>query len=163
MDLNTFFRCNGVQEIGNIFEPDYIGLDKVVGLRVWVCDFRLNDNFDIKPLRSVKPTEVVICLNEDFKRAKKVYHSPVHFRPVVGDKVLSRVIAPYDNTGCRSYPGTCLNIFLTAFECFECYINQCDKAIDGYKEHLKIVEAAVNRQIAVIEANKKIALEEYSK
>lgn len=163
MDLEAFFKCHGVQRNDDPYNPIYNHISRVIGLCVWVCDFRFNNNGDIKPIRNVEPVEVMVCSNEDLPGNKRVYYSPIHFRPVVGEKVLSKVIGPYDNTGYRAYPGTSLNIFLTKFECYDCYITQCDKAISQFIDYENRLTLAVDAQIQVIKNLEGRALLEYSK
>lgn len=100
---------------------------KSVGKRVWVCDYRHNDILK-KPIRHVPPKEVEIFDNHDLPKPKKVYYSHIHFRPInKKGAALKQVIAPFDNTGYRSYEGESLNIFLTKEECIEYYLKQCRK------------------------------------
>lgn len=163
MDLEAFFKCHGVQRNNDPYNPVYSHISRVIGLRVWVCDFRFNKKGDIKPIRNVEPVDVIVCSNEDIPGNKRVYYSPIHFRPVVGEKVLSKVIGPYDNTGYRAYPGISLNIFLTKFECYECYISQCDQAIEHFSEYLRRTETVIDQHIQLIDNLKRGVLEEYSK
>ncbi len=87
------------------------------GKIVWVYDFRYN-NFDEKPIRKVLPQSVFVQSNDKIK--KKIYYSKSHFvgRNKHGDPLKSKIIALYDNTGYRSFPGTPLNVFETERECF---------------------------------------------
>lgn len=130
MDLNEFFEKNRVTKKGFYHDVEYSGLDNIVGKRVWICDYRNNGN-DIfnKPIRCIKPTYVEVCLPS--KRKEEVYYSPIHFKEFgKKGKLLSRVIAPYDNTGFRCYTGVSLNIFDTEIECKAYFKGQIDEAIE---------------------------------
>lgn len=50
----------------------------------------------LKPIRNVKPTEVIIADANNFK--KNIYYSPVYFQLVKEKKVLSTIIAPIGKT-----------------------------------------------------------------
>lgn len=108
----------------------------LIGEIVWVCDYRHNDIAN-KPIRHIKPTEVIIVSNDDLPDNKTVYYSDIHFRPI-GKKgqPLKRIIAPYDNTGFRSYPGVSLNIFLTKEECVKHYFKQCQEILGEIEEEI---------------------------
>ena len=113
-------------------------LDKFkVGETVYICDYRLNRDHDARPIRHVKPTKVMIVSNNELPKNKTVYYSEYHFRPFNKNGTLStRVIAPFDNTGYRSYTGICVNIFKTLDECTKCFVAQCNEVANGYKETL---------------------------
>lgn len=130
MKLNEYLISNGVKlfiyskgeprQTNNLGTYDYAeNLDNILGKHVWICDYRVNYNAVLKPIRDVKPMEVVIA---DAKTCKKnIYYSPVYFQPVKGKKVLSTVIAPVDNTGFRCRSGVSVNIFDTKEKCVKCY------------------------------------------
>ncbi|WP_336761317.1 hypothetical protein [Paenibacillus sp. USHLN196] len=83
-----------------------------IGEEVWICDYRYND-VDNKAIRHIQPKKVVVVSNEDLPKNKRVYYSEFHFREIKENgKLSSTVIAPYDNTGYRSYGGVSLNIFM---------------------------------------------------
>lgn len=106
-----------------------------IGEEVWICDYRYND-IDNQPIRHITPRKVVVVSNEELPKNKRVYYSSFHFRPVnEKGKILSQVIAPYDNTGYRAYTGVSINIFYFEDECKKHYKKQC-------KENLKKFEAA---------------------
>lgn len=73
--------------------------------------------------------------NDDLPPNKRVYYSDHHFRPL-GKKgePISTVIAPYDNTGYRTYTGISLNIFFNEKECKDFYVNQCKVNIQRIEE-----------------------------
>lgn len=108
----------------------------MIGSTVWICDYRYRD-IDDKPIRHVKPTQVIIVDNEELPKNKRVYYSEVHFRPLgKSGAPLKQVIAPFDNTGYRSNTGTSVNIFFTEEECNAHYAYQCglvEAAIQGAK------------------------------
>lgn len=150
MKLNEYLISNGVKlfiyskgeprQTNNLGAYDYAeNLDNVLGKHVWICDYRVNYNAVLKPIREVKPMEVVIA---DAKTCKKnIYYSPVYFQPVKGKKVLSTVIAPVDNTGFRCRSGVSVNIFDTKEECVKCYREQVRQANEIYeKEKARIIK-----------------------
>lgn len=113
---------------------DYKSVYKI-NEEVWICDYRYND-IDNKPIRHVQPKKVVVVGNEELPKNKKVYYSDFHFRAIKENgKPSSAIIAPYDNTGYRSYTGESLNIFYSEKECKQHYKKQC-------KENIKKFEAA---------------------
>lgn len=138
MNLKEFFSTNNVTEIRNKWQSveGYENLDNVIGKDVWICDYRINDPNN-KPIRNVQPKMVRVFNNDDLPKNKNVYYSPIHFREIKGDRVLSTIIKPYDNTGFRAYTGVCLNIFENKDDCI-CYFNgQLKEAIGiimRYKE-----------------------------
>ena len=108
-----------------------------IGSVVWVCDYRLNDNALLKPMRSVKPTLVQVFSNKDLPSNKRVYYSNCHFNVMKRGKVSSQIIVPFDNTGHRSYTGVSLNIFDTEEECVDCFRDQIIEAKHELKKALK--------------------------
>ncbi|PHA03004.1 hypothetical protein COE51_01285 [Bacillus pseudomycoides] len=111
-----------------------IGSKIKAGDEVFICDYRFND-IDNKAIRHVKPQKVVLFSNDDLPKNKTVYYSEYHFRPLnAKGKALSKIIAPYDNTGYRSYTGVSLNIFLTEEECVEHYKQQCEEIIERFEK-----------------------------
>lgn len=132
-------------ESGNIKEGDI----------VWICDYRLNENLDEKPIRHVVPTEVMIVNNENLPKNKKVYYSSYHFRTLNKKReASSTIIAPYDNTGYRLYSGISLNIFKKEPECRNCFKEQClivtekiNQKKDEFLKTIKRMENAVNEDI----------------
>ena len=94
---------------------------------VWISDYRLGEDPTSKPIRHVKPTKVKIVSNDNLPKNKTVYYSNYHFRTLnKNGTISSKIIAPYDNTGYRSYTGVSLNIFMTEEECREHYLSQCE-------------------------------------
>lgn len=153
MKLDEYLIRNGVKLFINPLTPkgeprqtnslgafDYAeNLNNILGKHVWICDYRVNDKAVLKPIRDVKPMEVVIADANNCK--KTIYYSPVYFQPVKGKKVLSTVIAPIDNTGYRCSPGVSVNIFDTREECVKCYREQVRQADEIYeKEKARIIK-----------------------
>ena len=98
------------------------------GDTLWITDFRFGSDGALnKPIRHVKPTKVKLVSNSELPKNKTVYYSNYHFRPINknGETSKSRIIAPYDNTGYRSYTGVSLNIFTDEKECKDFYIDLC--------------------------------------
>ncbi|MET3209657.1 UNVERIFIED_CONTAM: hypothetical protein ABIC26_002604 [Paenibacillus sp. PvR008] len=105
-----------------------------LGDEVWICDYRFND-IDNQPIRHITPRKVVVLSNDNLPKNKRVYYSDFHFRSVnEKGKMLSQVIAPYDNTGYRAYTGVSLNIFYTEEECKQHYLNQCMENLKQFEQ-----------------------------
>ena len=121
--------------------------DLKVGQEVFICDYRYND-YDKKPIRKIPPTKVKVFSNYDLPKNKRVYYSNIHFRPInEKGKILSRIIAPFDNTGYRSITGTCVNIASTIEECNIFY----DGQIDNIKTDMAIAKKnAVKRYDSIL-------------
>lgn len=100
----------------------YSNIENVIGKEVWICDYRLGDDKFNKPIRNIPP-KLVKAFNKEHAK-KNIYYSPVFFKEIRGSKVLATEIAPYDNTGYRSYTGVSLNIFNTKEECEKHYKKQ---------------------------------------
>lgn len=114
-----------------------LGLPQVIGDTVWVCDYR-HDDITEKPIRNIKPTEVVVVNNDDLPKNERVHYADIHFKPIgKNGEMLKKIIKPYDNTGYRSYAGVSLNIFFTKEDCIEKYKEQCEKI----KEQINEAEA----------------------
>lgn len=102
---------------------DFIKTNFKIGDKVWVCDYRFNNEYIKKPIRHVPPTKVMIDSNENTK--KRVYYSDHHFKALnKKDEPTSKVIAPFDNTGFRSYTGIPVQVFYTEEEAQEYYQNR---------------------------------------
>lgn len=99
-------RALGPQQTKSLADFDYAeGLENITGKMVWICDYRANADPTKKPIRGIEPTPVVVT---DAKETNKtIYYSPIYFRPVKNGHVMSKVIAPMDNTGYRGYTGGC--------------------------------------------------------
>ena len=105
---------------------------------VWVSDIRHNGNPFEKLIRHTKPTKVIIRDNDNYlPKGKRVYYSESHF--VVLDKnnkPTKKIIAPFDNTGYRSYTGIALKVFDNIEECEASYIKQKQLIIDDMNKAL---------------------------
>ena len=126
---------------------------------VWVCDFRFNKyRKATKPLRHVKPTEVIVVCNESLPKNKTVYYSESHFLPLnkQGDPIKSKIIAPFDNTGYRALTGTPLNIFTDEAECKSHYKKQCDDIIELLKSRQVKANEFFNSEIKKIKILREI-------
>lgn len=151
MDFKEWLKNNDVIVKHSLMETEYENLENIIGKRFWICDYRLNSKKDSKPIRNVPPKLVQVFSNDDLPKNKRVYYSPVHFREVKNDKILSTIIAPYDNTGYRAYTGISLNIFNSEIECINCFNKQCDEAIKEYEDELKRRTDEINSRINEIE------------
>lgn len=113
------------------------GLEKIVGMRVWIFDCR-NSNDDIlgRPVRNIPPTLVEIA---DSRQARKtIYYSPIFFRPISKTgKVLKKEISPFDTTGYHAYTG--VSVLISESE---------QDANDGYR---KMAKAAVSARMDYIQ------------
>lgn len=154
MNLEEFLLANGVIIKGVPWDEKYENLENVIGKYIWICDFRLNKDRDIKPIRKVTPKLVQVFSNDDLPKGKNVYYSPIHFRELKKNKVQSAIIAPYDSTGYRTYTGVSLNIFNTKEECIEFFRKQCDEVITGYLEELDRRTVEIKSRIEDIEKMK---------
>lgn len=112
-----------------------------IGMSVWICVYKLNNKSDIRPTRVLKPIYVKVVSNKELPKNKRIYYSNFHFRPInKQEKVLKKIIPPFDNTGWRFSTGTSVNIFINQKECIECFNKQCDTAIKEYKNKIKAIE-----------------------
>lgn len=137
MNLNEYLKSKGVVITHNFTSTTYEKLENVLGKEVWICDYRCGDDIFKKPIRSIPPKKVRIFDADTAK--KKIYYSPIYFKEVKGDKILTAEIAPCDNIGYRGRSGESVNIFDTESECQKCYSNQLLKAKDQYdKEYSRI-------------------------
>jgi hypothetical protein len=116
------------------------------GETVWICDLRYTD-FANKPIRHVRPTQVMVRPNSETK--KKIYYSESHFAVIGknGKPLKSKIIAPYDTTGYRAYTGTPVSCFCLEKECIQHYKEQVEAAIDGLIVHKAKVAQAINDEI----------------
>lgn len=136
MNLKEFLEANGVVTTRSYYDESYKFLENVINKNVWVCDFRLNENRDLKPIRKIKPTLVQVFSNDYLPKNKHIYYSPIHFRVIKKDIASSTIIAPYDNTGYRIHTGVSLNIFDTKDECIKHFRIQCAEAMQNYQDEL---------------------------
>ena len=122
--------------------------DLKVGQKVYICDYRQED-LNKKPIRNVQPMIVQVVSNEELPKHKTVYYSDVHFRMIKnkGEGVTSRIIAPFDNTGYRSYPGVMLNIFDNYQECADLFKVQIDDVIERLEHKKEFAVIAIQQNI----------------
>lgn len=120
------------------------------GHTVWVCDFRYTD-FNNKPARNLKPTQVFVRSNAAI--SKTIYYSESHFvcLNAKGQLVESKIIAPYDNTGYRSYKGIPINCFETERECIAFYHKQVETALNGLNDYKISKLNAIDAKIAELQ------------
>lgn len=110
-------------------EPKDIENGSFNGRYVWVCDYRYNDIND-KPIRHVHPQRVLVRSNSELQ-GKKIYYSESHFVELNSkNKPTSKVIALFDNTGFRSYPGVPVNVFDNEQECLVHYHGQKEEILN---------------------------------
>lgn len=88
------------------------------GQAVWVCDLNITE-INKKPLRKVPPTKCLVIPSSDpLNKGKTVYYSNSLLRAYSDkDKLTSKLIKVFDNTGYRSYAGNPLHIFDSYDEC----------------------------------------------
>lgn len=158
MELVDYFTHNGVEIERKGSNVAYHNLENVIGKRVWICDYRLGEGGAInKPIRAITPKYVEVCSNSTLPKSKTVYYSPIHFREVKNGKASSNIIAPYDNTGYRCYPGVSLNIFDKEKDCRNFFMKQCNEMLESIKSSLKGITSMFNNKI--IEVNELIEKE----
>ena len=158
MNLEEYLKDNGVtlwQKRCSPYEPqqtnclgsfDYTkGLENILGKMVWICDYRANEDPKKKPIRNIEPTPVVVT--DANETSKTIYYSPIYFRPVKKGNIMSKVIAPFDNTGYRSYTGESVNIFYTVEDCVKCYREQVRQAEATYHKELARITNLFNARI----------------
>lgn len=125
------------EEYLKIFEND------VNGHVVYITDIRVASGGN-KFIRNVPPSRVTILSNDKLPSGKTVYYSDFHFVPMKGDRLLKKVIAPFDNTGNRSFTGTSVHVFESLDECVHLYNQQVDKACEVYEERIKTLQEQIN-------------------
>ncbi|HHT98015.1 MAG TPA: hypothetical protein GXZ90_09010 [Clostridiales bacterium] len=124
-----------------------------VNKMVWIVDIRTSDGNSY--IRNVEPTLVIITSNEDLPKNKRIYYSDYHFRKVgKNGNILKQIIAPYDNTGYRSYPGASVNVFETYEEAITKYNEQIDEVIKELTIRKRELDTVIKNTF-----NKKIILE----
>lgn len=143
-------RVLGPQQTKSLADFDYAeGLENITGKMVWICDYRANADPTKKPIRGIEPTPVVVT---DAKETNKtIYYSPIYFRPVKNGHVMSKVIAPMDNTGYRGYTGESVNIFYTVEDCIKCYREQVRQATETYQNELERMTTDFTTRIDILE------------
>lgn len=145
MKLNEFLENKGVVINRSFHETLYKNMENVLGLEVWICDYRCGDDIFKKPIRSISPKKVKIFDVEDTN--KRIYYSPIYFKETKGDKILNTVIAPCDNTGYRGRSGVSVNIFDTESECQRCYGKQLNEAREQYEKEFSKIKKIYDEKI----------------
>lgn len=116
--------------------------DKVEGRKVFIVDVRLSDGNAY--LRNVPPTEVMITSNSELPKNKRVYYSNYHFRKLnKKGEPLKQIIAPFDNTGYRSYTGVSVHVFETYEEATEKFNEQLDDIINQYEDRKAELDSCI--------------------
>lgn len=104
------------------------------GERFFISDLRAAENPLNKPIRNVKPVEVVVQSNSSLPATKKIYYSRSHFRTLnANGSPSSKIIALFDNTGYRMRSGTPLRVFTSMDEAKASYLRQREVAISTMK------------------------------
>lgn len=85
--------------------------ESVLGKQIWITDYRRGKSGGY--VRHIPPTLVEVTCNSELPKNKRVYYSEFHFRKVKNGNVSKEILAPYDNTGYRSYKGVSVNVFYT--------------------------------------------------
>lgn len=107
----------------------------VIGKQIWITDYRRGKSGGY--VRHVPPTLVEVTCNSELPKNKRVYYSDYHFRKVKNAKVSKEILAPYDNTGYRSYKGVSVNVFYTYEEAAQKYNEQIEEIIYSYNNEIK--------------------------
>ena len=120
------------------------------GEKFWVCDFRFHEynSHAMKPLRNVRPTEVVVVSSGlDGRYEIKVLILPLNKN---GKGIKSKAIKPFDTTGHRT-TGEPINVFTSEQECRYRYQQQCTEAIEllklRKKESIDAFDSAIKKVI----------------
>lgn len=122
--------------------------ESVLGKQIWITDYRRGKSGGY--VRHIPPTLVEVTCNSELPKNKRVYYSEFHFRKVKNGKVSKEILAPYDNTGYRSYKGVSLNVFYTYEEAVECYNSQIEEMKNSYLSDIKGIE----KEIVELESKK---------
>lgn len=146
MNFKEFLKDNQVIEIDNSYE----NLNSILGMELWVCDYRLKVPNE-KLIRNLVPTFVKVLSNDVLPRGKDVFYSPIHFRKIKNGKVSSNVVQPYDNTGWRNLTGSSLNIFYKKEDCINYFLEQCEEVERQYKDFKKSLENQFETKIQEVE------------
>tara|TARA_B100002019_G_C21105643_1_gene515784 strand:+ start:203 stop:622 length:420 start_codon:yes stop_codon:yes gene_type:complete len=117
---------------------------------VYICDYRQPD-LSNKPIRKQPPTRALIVSNSETN--KRIYYSESHFRPFgKNEKLLSKVIPLFDNTGYRSFTGNPLYVFKTHQECVDKWKELVDDIIS--RKEAYILQLQEQHDEDMIELNK---------
>ena len=123
------------------------------GKHVYVCDYRLNDEINKKPIRNVRPQRVLVRSNSETKQ--RVFYSESHFVALKADGTpASKIIKPYDNTGYRSYPGVPLHVFDDWEECKAFFEGQLEAAAVSLEKWLADTENEIRSRVEELRSSK---------
>lgn len=118
----------------------------ITGEFVWITDCRNSDKN--KYIRHIKPTKVQIFNNYDLPKNKKVYYSNYHFRKLNSKgEAIKQIIAPYDNTGYRSYAGVAVQVFNTYEEAVQQYNSMLDEVVETYKNRISEIQRHIDETL----------------
>jgi len=126
-----------------------------IGKKLWISDFR-QDDLDKKPIRCVRPQMALLRSNTEINSRKRIHYSDNHFVGLnkKGEPSKSKIIAIFDNTGYRSYPGEPIQIFDDEQECRAAFITQAeeigqrvDERIKSATKHWESVRQDINKEI----------------
>lgn len=148
MQLREYLTSNKITIEHDFSSTTYGNLENVLGKEVWICDYRCGEDIFKKPIRSIPPIKVKV-FNAETAR-KNIYYSPIYFKEIKGDKILSSEIAPCDNTGYRGRSGVSVNIFESESECQRCYGNQLMKAKEQYDKEFSYIKKLYDEKISWI-------------
>lgn len=113
--------------------------EDIDGNIVFITDIRITEGGN-KFIRHIPPQKVMILSNEKHPTKKTIYYSDYHFRKMNGDKVLKQVIAPFDNTGYRSYSGIPVKVFDNIEDCIKAYNEMIEVASSIYDKRINELE-----------------------
>lgn len=117
---------------------DVVQSSKYVDKFLYVCDYR-KESVDKKAIRHIKPTKVIVLNKNHFKKLDKDFPKVYYSENVLvtlnkkDEPVYSKMIAPFDNTGYRSYAGIGLCFFDNLEECIEMYNSQVQDVLNMYE------------------------------
>lgn len=159
MEFKDYLKSNGVEWQRN--NQCWIGTEKIIGKKVWVCDYRNGRKIIGKPVRNISPREAEI--RPISEHDSSYYHySPVCFKQfnINGIEKPNR-LAPYDNTA----PGVALKIFYSRDECIEYFTLQVEKAIKERKTYIAellaetvTIQKSLEAEIEKLKTESKISL-----
>lgn len=161
MTLLDYFWVNGVKLYcynTETFSLRYAtraeNLDKIIGERVWICDYRAGTDVFNRPIRAIKP--MLVEVRDATQARKKIYRSPVYFLSVKRDGTVGKQeICPVDNTEALTSVDIFPNTTEGEMECKRSYLAKIDEALSEVASAQEYYEKKV--------ADKRKALEELKK
>lgn len=115
--------------------------EAVDGKQIWITDYRRGKSGGY--VRHVPPTLVEVTCNSELPKSKRVYYSEYHFRKVKNGKASKEILAPYDNTGYRSYKGVSVNVFYTYEEAVKCYNDLIEEMKSSYFSDIESIKVEI--------------------